>query len=1119
MTNTDGKQENLPSAPLMFINRAKEVATLKHALPDPNIQAFIIYGAGGMGKTALARFVVSQPNVDSQFPGGIVFVDCRTEDSLPKILKAIAHTLDIESVSLPPGALRDAVTSQLRSQATLIVLDSYEMVADNDEVLSFIGRLPKQTKLLITSRERVRIPNRNIYISLENLTESEIIEFLKQRLEPKQLSNVDRVDLQDIYRLTGGLPLALELFTGLLKQGSSPSEVLRKIEDEHQIIHFAGHGKFPKLDDVLKQTITTLPDQPRKFIEALSVFAHPAEGEAIAAVARIKDWHSSGKALTQNSLVVVEGTKYALHPLARTYLRSQLSPKSLAVLQRRMVKYFLAYVKKHQSNFEQLDREWRNIQYSVETAYSNELCQEFVELVLTLGKFLDARGYQDEYQKWLNQALEASKKLGDIGIRAALWHNLAIQYQQRSEWEAALNAYKKSLQYSEEISDVATESATLGNLGLTYQSLGQIDKAIEYYQQALAICRQLGDLNGESYQLRNLGLAYANLNDFEQAIAYYHQALEISREFGDRYTEANLFANLGIAYSNRIRGERAENLELAIAYYHQALEISREIGNRYAEANLLANLGNVYSDRITGERAENLELAIALYHQALKLSQEIDDRTVVANVLANLGNVYSNWIRGDRAENLELAIALYHQALEVYTPDAFPYEWATTQNNLGAAYSNRIRGERAENLERAIAAYQSALSVYTREAFPQSWANVQNNLGNVYLSRIRGDQTENLEKAIAAFQTALTVITREAFPQDWAAIQSNLGKAYIQRKLGDPMENLKTAIFSYQNALQVYTRESFPRDWLKVTTNLSTAYAEIGNWSEAKEVAITILQTFQAATADVESVEALTPWYQHFGELAIQNKDLEFATRIFAETAYRFELQGVKVPDVICNQLNELRELVGEEHFSITWAEVRGVLTPLIAQTLHDARNLMRKEQFGEAFDKLSTALEMLSETQAKNTEELNKQQATILFLRGFCLRKQGDWETALKDQEQSFKLFENIRDFFNTARVLLEMGHLYEVMNNYEPARIYYMDAYRHSRRAKDKRGMASASEQLGRLEYRVRMFPQAVKDLEEARKLYISVGESTKATAIASELEDAKASLVYQANKQTGG
>ena len=1022
MTEINKHKENLLSVPAKFINRQREKEQLERVLSDPAIQSVAIYGVGGIGKTALARFVVSEPKIDEQFPGGIIWVNCNTEDSLPKILETLASTLGIGTASLTSGAVRDAVISKLRSQATLIVFDDYERVVQNDEVLSFIGRLPKLTKALIISRERVRIPNRNIAIRLEGLTESEAIKFLKQRLEPKQLSKMDQVVLQDISRLSGGLPLALELLAGLLKQGSSPSEVLMELENNDRLIHFATHGQFETVKDVLKRAIVALPEPQGKFIEALYVFAHPAEGEAIATVAEIEDWRLSANALAQKSLVEVVGTKYALHPLVRTYLRSQLSPESLSALQQLMVQYFLAYVKEYQSKFEQLDREWLNIQYSIETAYNNELWQEFVEFVLTIAQFLNARGYETEYQRWLSCAIECSDKLGDRGIRAALLYNLGIQYQQHGEIVAALDAYQQSLQSTRELGNIAAESAILGNLGLAYQNLGEIDKAIAFYQQALTICRQINNRLGEAYQLRNLGLVYAEIRDFELAIAYYYQALEISRIIGDPNVEANLLTNLGIAYSDRIIGERAQNIEQAIAYYYQALEISRIIGNRQAEANLFTNLGIAYSDRIIGERAENVEQAIAAY----KL------------------------------------------ALSVYTSEAFPYNWATIQQNLGSAYRTRIKGERAENVEQAIAAYQSALSVYTRKAFPQ----------------------------------------------DWAATQSNLGNAYSQRKLGDSMENLRIAISSYELALQVYSKENFPRDWLRVTTNLSTAYAEMGNWSKAKEMATNVLQAFRGAIADAESVESLTPWYQKFGELAMQNNDPQAAIHIFAEAAYRFELQGLKVPDDICNKLNELREVLGEEHYSITWAEVQGILTPLLAQTLHDARHLMHEEQFSEAFDKLSSALERLSET--KDTKLLCKQRATILFLRGFCLRKQGEWNVSIKEQEQSFELFEKIRDFFNTARVLLEKGHLYELMNNYEDARISYMDAYHHSRRAKDKNGMASASEHLGRIEYRVRMFPQAVKNLEEARKLYISLGKHTKATAIQSDIEDAEAALIDQKNKK---
>ena len=77
--------------------------------------------------------------------------------------------------------------------------------------------------------------------------------------------------------------------------------------------------------------------------------------------------------------------------------------------------------------------------------------------------------------------------------------------------------------------------------------------------------------------------------------------------------------NLANAYSDRIRGERAENLEQAIGHYQQALEVYTRQAYPEDWAMTQNNLANAYADRIRGERAENLEQAIGHYQQALEV--------------------------------------------------------------------------------------------------------------------------------------------------------------------------------------------------------------------------------------------------------------------------------------------------------------------------------------------------------------------------------------------------------------------------------------------------------------------------------------------------------------------
>ncbi|NCR67073.1 MAG: tetratricopeptide repeat protein [Microcystis aeruginosa LL11-07] len=284
--------------------------------------------------------------------------------------------------------------------------------------------------------------------------------------------------------------------------------------------------------------------------------------------------------------------------------------------------------------------------------------------------------------------------------------------------------------------------------------------------------------------------------------------------------------NLACAYFNRIRGDKAENLERVIASLTEVLKVYTFDAFPLEWARTQHNLSNAYLDRIRGDEAENLEHAITACTEALKVRTFDAFPEDWAATQNNLANAYSRRIRGDKADNLEMAITAYTEALTVYTFDAFPKDWAMVQYNLANIYSNRIRGGKAENLERAIAAFNEALKVYTFDAFPKNWAMAQSNLAGAYCDRIRGDRANNLERAIASSTEALKVHTFDAFPQDWAYTQNNLGYVYSHRIRGDRADNLERAIAAFNEALKVHTFDAFPKNWAAVQNNLAGAYGE-----------------------------------------------------------------------------------------------------------------------------------------------------------------------------------------------------------------------------------------------------------------------------------------------------
>ncbi|WP_339401658.1 CHAT domain-containing protein, partial [Tychonema sp. BBK16] len=261
------------------------------------------------------------------------------------------------------------------------------------------------------------------------------------------------------------------------------------------------------------------------------------------------------------------------------------------------------------------------------------------------------------------------------------------------------------------------------------------------------------------------------------------------------------------------------------------------------------NLAAAYSNRIRGEKAENIELAIKSYTAALTIRTRDAFPQDWAMTQNNLAAAYSNRIRGEKADNIELAIASYTAALTIRTPDAFPEQWATTQNNLAIAYRNRIRGEKADNIELAIKSYTAALTIRTPDAFPQDWAGTQNNLANAYSNRIRGEKAENIELATKCYRQALEIYTPSAFPLDCLKAGRNLGNFAFE------IEDWENAIYGYENAI---TAAEQSREWATSQRSKRKILENALPMYEKMVLACIHLQRYETALLTIERSKSRT---------------------------------------------------------------------------------------------------------------------------------------------------------------------------------------------------------------------------------------------------------------------
>ena len=96
-----------------------------------------------------------------------------------------------------------------------------------------------------------------------------------------------------------------------------------------------------------------------------------------------------------------------------------------------------------------------------------------------------------------------------------------------------------------------------------------------------------------------------------QAITAYQQALLVCTQTDFPIEWAKTQNNLGAAYTNRIRGDKAQNLEVAIAACQQALLVQTQTDFPMDWAMTQNNLGIAYSNRIRGDKAQNAAVELS----------------------------------------------------------------------------------------------------------------------------------------------------------------------------------------------------------------------------------------------------------------------------------------------------------------------------------------------------------------------------------------------------------------------------------------------------------------------------------------------------------------------------
>jgi tetratricopeptide (TPR) repeat protein len=178
-------------------------------------------------------------------------------------------------------------------------------------------------------------------------------------------------------------------------------------------------------------------------------------------------------------------------------------------------------------------------------------------------------------------------------------------------YDTAERFMAEALQIRRELGDPRSIALSLNNLGIVYQDSGRFAEAKACFDEALILRREIGDRPGLAQTLNNLGTVHQDNGDNETAIALWKEALDLAREVGDRMRQSVILTNIGEAHYRL--GRPAE----AIKVLKQAEEISATLGDRILQGEIHRALGKAHM--LVHDYAaarEQVARSIALFEQA-----------------------------------------------------------------------------------------------------------------------------------------------------------------------------------------------------------------------------------------------------------------------------------------------------------------------------------------------------------------------------------------------------------------------------------------------------------------------------------------------------------------------